>query len=87
MPISFSQKPKDITKPLNKETNVASLDDESTKFESEYPQMLEMTSNGNDVAESRNTDTISNWKSSSTKVITQILNLVNFYCLYLKWCH
>ena len=36
VPISFSQKPKQATKPSNKEINSSSLDDESAESESEF---------------------------------------------------
>ena len=65
MPISFSQKRKEATKPSNKEINSSSLEDESAELESEYPQVHEMIDNANDLAESSNTEKPSNWKSPS----------------------
>ena len=65
MPISFSQKPKQATKPSNKEINSSSLDDESAESKSEYPQMRKMIYNANDLAGSSNAGMPSNWKSPS----------------------
>ena len=65
MAISFSQNPKEATKPSNKVLNSVSLDNESTESESEYPQVREMINNVNNLAESNNTGRLSNWKSHS----------------------
>ena len=65
VPISFSQKPKEATKPSNKEINSSSLDDESAESESEYPQVREVVKNANDLAGNSNAGRPSNWKSPS----------------------
>ena len=65
MSIRFSQKPKEVTKPSNKEINSASLDDEGAESELEYPQVRKVINDASDAAESSNTDISSNWKSPS----------------------
>ena len=77
MPISFSQKLKEATKPSNKEINSVSVDDECAELESEYTQVCKIINNANDLAESNNSRRQSNWKSLS-KIYYQILNLVRF---------
>ena len=69
MPISFSQKLKEATKPSNKEIN--------SELESEYTQVCKIINNANDLAESNNSRRQSNSKSLS-KIYYQILNLVRF---------
>ena len=54
VPISFSQKPKEATKPLNKEINSSSLDHKSAESQSEYPQVREIINNANDLSGSSN---------------------------------
>ena len=63
MPISFSRKPKEATKPSNKEINSSSPDDESAASESEYPQVREVINNANNLVGSSNAVRPSNWKS------------------------